>query len=78
MEMKPWLGYLVYLADGVCTPSRVSVLPLFSNAVYQKEANFLKLVVKSVISLLPMKFLRFAVFCLPICSKAGYHFQGKF
>ena len=40
--------YLVYFADRMCTSSRVSFMPLFSKAGYQKKVSFLKQVVKSV------------------------------
>ena len=39
-------GYLVYFADGMCTPFWVSILPLFSNTVYRIGALFLKQVAK--------------------------------
>ena len=39
--MFPGGGYLVYIADGMCTPSRVSILPLFSNTGYRTRALFL-------------------------------------
>ena len=41
----------MHFAEWMCTPSRVSFSPLFSNAGYQKKAIFLKLLVKGVISL---------------------------
>ena len=43
-------GVLVYFADGICTPSRVSFLPPSSNAGYQNKEIFLQPVVKSVVS----------------------------
>ena len=39
-------GGLVYFADGMCTPFRVSFSPLFSRAGYRKKAIILKTVVK--------------------------------
>ena len=37
------MGYLVYCADGMCTPSQVSFSPLSSNARYQKKSFVLLL-----------------------------------
>ena len=42
-------GYLVYSDNEMCTPSRVSFSPLFSNAGYQKKAIFLEPVVRKSI-----------------------------
>ena len=39
-------GHLVYFADGMCTPFRVSISPLFSNTGYRTSALFLKPVAK--------------------------------
>ena len=33
-------GYLVYFADGMCTPFRVSISPLFSSTGYRSRALF--------------------------------------
>ena len=35
-------GYLVYFADGMCTPFRVSISLLFSKTGYRIRALFLK------------------------------------
>ena len=58
------VGYLVYFAERACTPSGVSFSPHFSNAGHQKKAIFLKLVVRSVISLLFYGFLTFWIILL--------------
>ena len=79
-KVDPRVGYLVYLADGMYTPSQgVSFSPLFSNAGYQKKAIPLKPVIKRVISLLSCEFFYVldGTFLSPICSKAGCYFEGK-
>ena len=70
----PGGGHLVYLIDGICTPSQVSFLPLFSNIGYQKKATFQKLVAKSVISLLSYEFFyilehSFRLLCIKLAEE---------
>ena len=73
LRWVPGGGYLVYFADGMCTPFRVSILPLFSNTGYQIRALFLKPVAKREILQEWGCFLRFGVYFSAIFSKAGHH-----
>ena len=70
-------GVLVYFADGICTPSQVSLLPPSSNAGYQNKAIFLQPVVKSIVSLLSYECftflnIRFAALKPGISSREGF------
>ena len=70
--------WITCFADRMCAPSRVSFLPRFSNAGYQKKAIFLKPVVKSVVSSLCYELcLLFGICFLLFFSEAGYQFKGK-
>ena len=71
----PRVAYLVYFADGMCTPSRVSFLPLSSTP--GRKAIFVKSVVKNVISLFSYEFLKLLSILFANFFKAGYHFEGK-
>ena len=78
---------LVYLADGMCTPSWVSFSPLFSNAKYQKKTIFLEPIVtvarsifigRVVISSFCRIFYTFRDILFADFSKASYHLVAKF